>query len=105
PTRRYLLEAGRDSVEEAGSVLLFSGGADSLCAAALEGERGSRPLVLSHAAATRSQPNLEKLGEALREAQLGWSFPHRFVKVTKRGVEGKERTQRSRGFLYSALGA
>ena len=103
--QRYLLPAGVDSVSGADCVLLFSGGTDSLTAAALEAERGIRPLLVSHGSSTRVRPKQDALRQALQTQGPGWGFPHRFVEVTKRAVSEKERTQRSRGFLYSAMGA
>lgn len=103
--QRYLLPAGKDAVSEADCVILFSGGTDSFTAAARLADGGAHPLLLSHGAATRIRPKQDALRVALQRAEWGWEFPHRFVEITKRSVHEKERTQRTRGFLYSAMGA
>lgn len=105
PGPRFLLEADADQVGDADSVLLFSGGADSLCAAALEGSIGRRPLLVSHSSNSRSKGQQKLLAEALGRGRPGWCFPHRPIEIHKRGIAEKERTQRSRGFLFSAIGA
>ena len=87
------------------SVVLLSGGADSLCAA-IEAvtERGGQPVVVSH----RSNPALDHrqsfLVKELRRRFPSWDFPHISVWIHRRGAEAIETTQRTRSFLYATLG-
>ena len=101
----YLLEADPADVGQPGSVLLFSGGADSLCAAVEEAACGRRPMLLSHSPSTRQKGQQESLRKSLQKAALSWQFPRYAVEVNKMGTPERERTQRSRGFLYSSIGA
>lgn len=103
--QRYLFDADAAWGEETGTVLLFSGGTDSLCAAIEEAASGRRPLLVSHGPNPRIKAQQEALRRALEESSLDWRFPRCSVEVTKRAVSEKERTQRTRGFLYSAIGA
>lgn len=88
------------------SVVLFSGGADSLCAAVeaafLE---GAKPVLVSH----RSTPNVSSrqkwLVQELRRRHLAWYFPHISVWVHRKGSEALESSQRTRPFLFASLGA
>ncbi len=91
---------------EPDSVVLLSGGADSLCTAieavAFEGRR---PILVSH----RTAPNLDArqgaLAEALRGRFAEWSFPHLSFWIHRRRSEPADSSQRSRAFLYACLGA
>lgn len=101
----FLFDADPTLSGDPGSVLLFSGGTDSLCAAIEDAAAGRRPLLISHSPSPRSEGQQRKLRDALAGASLGWSFPRYAVEVSKRAIAEKERTQRSRGFLYSSIGA
>lgn len=90
---------------EADCVSLFSGGMDSLVGAVHLYASGRRPLLVSH----KSRPVLAHLQERLlvplRECLPGWEFPHLGVCINRRGDAAVENSQRSRSFLYLALGA
>lgn len=87
-------------------VLLFSGGMDSLCAAVQEHISGRRPLLISHAPSQKHWGRQQDLAAALSKGfNKEWEFPQWPVEINKVGVAERERTQRSRGFLYSAIGA
>jgi 7-cyano-7-deazaguanine synthase in queuosine biosynthesis len=88
------------------SVVLFSGGADSLCATVdAVVERHERPILVSH----RPAPNLDSRQRKLRaELQIRlpeWSYPQLSFWIHRTGAEARETTQRSRAFLFAALGA
>jgi len=88
---------------DADCICLFSGGLDSLCAAAtLAHKEDRRPLLISHHSATRLMRRRKELVEALRE-RTGWRYPLWSVEIHRVGSEAPERTQRSRAFLYAAL--
>lgn len=86
------------------AVTLFSGGLDSLCGAVSTLRRTKQPVILvSH----QSQPVTKRVQRALARA-LSDRFPrrvHHFTfESTLRGLRAIEETQRSRTFLYTAIG-
>jgi len=85
-------------------VLMFSGGLDSLAGALETGAAGGRLLLVSH----RSKASINKRQQAL-VGNLAKMFPGRVahvpVWVNKDKDLGREHTQRSRSFLFAALGA
>jgi 7-cyano-7-deazaguanine synthase in queuosine biosynthesis len=88
------------------SVILFSGGSDSLCT--VVGAVGSdhrKPLLVSHSPAPKHSSTQKKLVDALTFRFKDWAFPRVGVSVHRSGSEPKESTQRSRSFLYASLGA
>lgn len=87
------------------SVLLFSGGTDSLCALVEAVAAGARPVVVSHRPAPHVDHRQKLLLDALRRAFPAWQFPHLSFRVHRRGSEATDSTQRARGFLFAALGA
>ncbi len=101
----FLLDADPKLVGDPSSVLRFSGGTDSFCAAMHEAAAGRKPMLVSHSPSGRVAGQQSRLRDALAGSSLGWHVPHYRVEVTKRAVSEKERTQRSRGFLYSSVGA
>jgi 7-cyano-7-deazaguanine synthase in queuosine biosynthesis len=87
------------------SVILFSGGADSLCAVVeLVKSQKRRPILVSHRSTPRHDALQSKLVSLLRERFPEWVFPHVSVWVHRMGTEANETTQRSRSFLFLALG-
>ncbi len=97
---------GRQFLYDPDSVLLFSGGADSLCAAVdAVGTHNLRPLLVSHRTAYHLSTWQQQLVEHLRRALPEWRFPHVGCWVHHRGREPAERTRRSRTFLVACLGA
>ncbi len=87
------------------SVVLFSGGMDSLCAMVEAISTGLSPIAVSHRASLSTASPQRTLTELLRQRHPDWSFPHLSFRVHQRGEEANERTRRSRGFLFTALGA
>lgn len=85
-------------------VLLFSGGLDSLAGAIQTAAAGQHLVLVSH----RSNGMMNKRQQALVE-QLRGRYPGRLIHVPvwvyKDKAFGREHTQRSRSFLYAALGA
>lgn len=87
------------------SVILFSGGADSLCATVDAVTRqGMRPVVVSH----RSAPNVDALQKRLvaelRQRFPRWDFPQISIWVHRKGGDAAETSQRTRSFLFASLG-
>jgi 7-cyano-7-deazaguanine synthase in queuosine biosynthesis len=85
------------------TVMLFSGGMDSLCAAVQELANGKHPLLVSHV----PRNTLSKLQRQLHKElnRFGSCKLYQFgARIHRRGASAKEHTQRSRGFLYLALG-
>ena len=87
------------------SVTLFSGGADSLCAAVEAVQKGRRPVLVSHRSAPNVSSRQQQLVKELRRRFPEWDFPHVSVWVHRMGSEPKETTQRTRSFLFACLGA
>ncbi len=87
------------------SVILFSGGADSLCAVVeLVKSQNRRPILVSHRSTPRHDALQSKLVLLLRERFPDWVFPHISVWIHRMGTEANEITQRSRSFLFLTLG-
>ncbi len=88
------------------SVVLLSGGADSLCTAveAIIG-RGERPVLVSHRPAPHLDARQRALTGALRDRFPQWAFPQLSFWVHHRGADPAETSQRSRAFLFASLGA
>jgi Queuosine biosynthesis protein QueC len=85
-------------------VLMFSGGLDSLAGVARTAKEGKKTVLVSH----RPMPTLDARQKRLfheLEAIFPGQMIHVPVWVNKDGAFGREPTQRSRSFLYSALGA
>lgn len=86
-------------------VLMFSGGLDSL-AGALETAKNTGKLVLvSHRAVTTMNKRLRELVDKIRQTYNSAQVLHIPVWVNKDKNLGREPTQRTRSFLFSALGA
>jgi len=88
----------------ADSVCLFSGGLDSLCAFAQLKEKRRNPLLISHRSSTRLMSARTELLDALK-THKGWNAPAWAVEVRRVKTEARERSRRSRAFLFAALGA
>lgn len=84
-------------------VLMFSGGLDSLAGAVETARSGRKAVLVSHRPVSTMSARQKKLFRELRK-----SFPDRFIHVpvwiNKRQALGKEPTQRTRSFLFAALG-
>ncbi len=102
PHAQTHLEFDIDSPEE---VILFSGGLDSLGGAVEEAVTNSRKIVMvTHKPTQKLNRRHRKLLELLSSAA---AHPPMHIPVTmnKKKSLGREYTQRSRSFLYAALGA
>lgn len=87
------------------SVILFSGGADSLCATIEKAVDGrSRPLLISHRPTPPVDSRQKILLSGLRERFATWAFPQLGFWIHRRGSEAVETSQRSRAFLFASLG-
>ncbi len=102
--QEYLdFHSGTHGVFEADRVLLFSGGLDSL-AGAIEAlsTTDDRVVLVTHFSAQKLIPRQTRLAEALKKR-----FPGRVlwlpVNATLKNHRSRERTQRSRSFLFAAL--
>ena len=84
-------------------VLMFSGGLDSLAGAVETARGGGRLVLVSHRPVSTLDSRQKKLFSELRE-----EFPDRLIHIpvwiNKAEKLGREPTQRTRSFLYSALG-
>jgi 7-cyano-7-deazaguanine synthase in queuosine biosynthesis len=88
------------------SVILFSGGADSLCAAVEAAFlKEGKPVLVSHRSAPNVSSRQKGLIQELRRRHPGWYFPHISVWVHRKGSEARDRSQRTRAFLFASLGA
>ncbi len=91
---------------EVEGVMCFSGGVDSLAGAVEEGvNAGRRVLLVHHRSSPKYAPRHAALVAALGRV-VGRTAPlHVSAVVNKRKALGREFTQRSRSFLFTALGA
>lgn len=90
------------------SVVLCSGGVDSLAILVEAAGRGERPLAVSHWATppvrTRQQELLRAVARSADKFE-GWEAPSIGVKIHRLGAEARERTRRTRSVLFACLGA
>jgi 7-cyano-7-deazaguanine synthase in queuosine biosynthesis len=88
------------------SVVLFSGGADSLCATVEAiAAGGARPVLVSHRSNPQIGARLRDLVRELRRRFPQWVFPHVGVWVHRTGSDPRDVMQRTRSFLFASLGA
>ena len=88
------------------AVVLFSGGADSLCTAVeAVADDQSRPILVSHRPAPHLNARQVRLAGLLRERFEQWSFPHLSFWIHRRGSGAADTSQRSRAFLFACIGA
>jgi 7-cyano-7-deazaguanine synthase in queuosine biosynthesis len=86
-------------------VALFSGGLDSLTGAVDSlSNNSARLLLVSHQSSTKIASRQKELARDL-SARFPGRVVHVPVRIRMRGTEGSERTQRTRSFLFGALGA
>ena len=88
---------------EAEVVIPFSGGVDSLTAAAEELQAGRRPLLISHSSSTVPEAARLKLLDGLRGLFPARDIGRVSAKVNRIGAEAVERTSRSRSFLFASI--
>jgi hypothetical protein len=85
-------------------VLMFSGGLDSLAGAVETASAGKNLVLVSHRPVSILDSRQKKLVSQLREAFPQVKILHVPVWVNKNVKLGREFTQRTRSFLFSALG-
>ncbi|MDP9470892.1 MAG: 7-cyano-7-deazaguanine synthase, partial [Chloroflexota bacterium] len=95
----------RELLEQPDTVVLFSGGTDSLCGLVEAVKQGARPVLVSHWAADLVKARQQRLRRAVRHELGGWEFPLVQVELHRRDQQDGESSQRSRGFLFACLGA
>lgn len=107
PLQEFLPGLKPQEVDAAGgtSIVLFSGGLDSLAGAVHELRNSNRYVVLvSH----RNLPGVGRRQKALAE-ELIKRFPRRVCRVwvnnNLTGIQSQEETQRTRSFFFTAMGA
>lgn len=103
PTSLFDSEEFKIEPQTDNSVVLFSGGLDSLAGIVERLETTDEQICLvSH----RSQPGMERTQNRLLRA-LNERYPERLkhykFKCSLKGVRAREETQRTRGFLYAAI--
>lgn len=106
PAQAYLPFVPRtESGISVDDVILFSGGLDSL-AGAIEtlATTGRRVALVTHRSAQKVLPYQERLADELRVRFPGRVVPVRVLATRKAWGRARESTQRSRTFLYAALG-
>jgi hypothetical protein len=84
-------------------VVMFSGGLDSLAGAVETASTGTKSVLVSHRSASTLDARQRKLFANLEQRFPG-QFIHVPVWINKAETFGREPTQRTRSFLYSALG-
>ncbi len=89
-----------DGVER---VLMFSGGLDSLAGAVETARSGSNLVLVSHRSVSKISTRLCRLFAELRKT-FSVQMIHVPVWINKAANFGREHTQRTRSFLFSALG-
>ena len=103
PTSLFDSQAFSIEAEDAFSIMLFSGGIDSLAGAVQRLEQTSEHVCLvSHLSQVGTIRTQRGLASALRESYRGRVSPYQF-KTHLQGVGRKEETQRSRPFLYGSI--
>jgi len=96
-----------ETAQDPDCVCLLSGGLDSLCGAVESVTQGRRPLLVGHSPAFNVRNRRTNLIREMRRVLGGsWQFPQVSAAVSRTdGRDSKEDTQRTRSFLYAALGA
>jgi 7-cyano-7-deazaguanine synthase in queuosine biosynthesis len=96
----------RELLAQPDTVVLFSGGTDSLCGVVDAVMRhGARPVLVSHWAADHVKARQQRLQAAVRRVLGSGEFPHVQVELHRRAKQDGESSQRTRGFLFACLGA
>ena len=90
---------------ESDCVALFSGGMDSLSGVIDLYENSKKPILISHQSRNTLAALQKKLAGEIRNRCEAWAFPHLGVTINRMSNIAKESSQRSRSFLYLALGS
>jgi len=106
PSKQGYLEFGEDEdwpFYGVDRVFMFSGGLDSLAGAAEAAAKGQKLVLVSHRPVATQSSRQRELFETLQKT---YPVPmiHVQVWINKEKRLGREHTQRTRSFLYSALG-
>jgi 7-cyano-7-deazaguanine synthase in queuosine biosynthesis len=102
--QRVLLKRDCTELQDPDSVLLLSGGIDSLCAVIQALDAGRRPVLVSQSAADHVFPQQEKLIEEIQRRYPGWRIPWLAFDIHGKDGDPISNSLRSRGFLFAALG-
>ncbi len=107
PFQMYLkLDGGGGGLGQPDQVMLFSAGLDSLAGAIDEAIVRKQRIVLVNHRSTEKHNSKHRELERLLAEKAGYPKPeHIAVRINKDKKLGRESTQRSRSFLYVALGA
>jgi 7-cyano-7-deazaguanine synthase in queuosine biosynthesis len=104
--QQYFREFGPKTAGQIERVVLFSGGLDSLAGAVEECIREKRRVMLVTHRPTPKLNNIQRKLEAELGARAGTFAPsHLHVRICKKSELNKNYTQRTRSFLYAAVGA
>jgi hypothetical protein len=113
PEQLVFKEIGKElpPCPEADCVALFSGGMDSLGGAVHLAAQGHKPLLVSHQSRSVMAALQKNLALPLRE-RFSWEFPQLGIWINRAGLgighaglRAIENSQRSRSFLFLALGS
>ena len=100
----YLSFAGSATDKAPDSVILFSGGLDSLGGVVKEvAQDGRSALLLTHESTTKLRTRHRALRSMIDSAAKGPPPQHITVRVNKKDQVEREYTQRARSFLYASL--
>jgi 7-cyano-7-deazaguanine synthase in queuosine biosynthesis len=88
------------------TVVLFSGGADSL-AGTVEAvlDHGLKPVLVSHQSVFLTGSIQQTLVDHMKRLISEWQFPQSHFVVNKSKTSERDTTQRTRSFLFASLGA
>lgn len=96
----------KEVLERPDSVVLFSGGVDSLCAAVGEvHDHGGTPVLVGHCPARHVRARQSRLRKEMKGRLPGKELPLIPFGIHRRGEAEAGSTQRTRGFLFACLGA
>ena len=97
--------SGGEVPDRPDSVVLLSGGADSLCALVELIGNGHRPVLVHHRLTPRASGPQKGCVDELRRRYPAWTFPEIDAWIQRRGPAAREHTKRSRPFLFASVAA
>ncbi len=86
------------------AVVLLSGGADSLCVLLEAAANGERPVAVGHWSTASHRIRQKDILDRAR-GRLAWQFPQIGFRIHRQGAAAADNSQRTRAFLFAALGA
>ncbi len=106
PVQGYLQFSNDDDwpFYEVDRVLMFSGGLDSLAGAVESARKGEKLVLVSHRSVGTLSKRQKSLFKQLKQTYPNSMMLHIPVWINKDASLGREHTQRTRSFLYTALG-